>query len=88
MQRKNRTSNVFFRQDSRTKEETELFDLQELPRLSPVYRDTVQLVKMQVSPDHRYIALGIDKRNDEQVEFYFKDLHVEKGRRQNLQDHP
>lgn len=51
-------------------------DIQEV--VKDKYKKTAKLVKMTMSDDHTEIAFGIDLRNDEQTNFYIKNLETNK----------
>lgn len=39
------------------------------------YHKTVELLRTSFSPSHRYVAFGVDLKNNEKVSFFIADTH-------------
>lgn len=42
------------------------------------YHNTVELLRTSFSPSHRYVAFGVDLKNNEKVSFFIADTHHNK----------
>jgi protease II len=70
-----REYSVIYRRKLNDQSQEELvLDIMQYPQISRHYK-TIELLKTSFSPSHRYIAFGVDLKNNERISFLFADTH-------------